>query len=284
MECISPISIKLGGDYEKNTKAIVPCGRCMACLSNKRSEWVTRLTHELSVSSSALFLTFTYNDENLKWASSSPTLCKNDFQSFMKNLRHFLERKLKYKHKLKYYCVGEYGELSSRPHYHAIMFNLPWTFEFTDVAKANLQRIWKMGNVDVGTVTQKSMNYVCKYVIMKNENLPDDVEKPFALISKGIGSVYVEKMYNWHNADYSRTYVPVGDGFRRRLPRYYRDKIYSIHARKHQFDDNQRRISELNAQRGGETISEFRNREESREHFERKTKRQLKGKPRDGAL
>jgi hypothetical protein len=42
----------------------------------------------------------------------------------------------------------------------------------------------------------------------------------------GIGSVYYDKMRAWHRED-KRTYVVRPGGYKQRLPRYYKDKIFT---------------------------------------------------------
>lgn len=250
----------------------------MGCLSNRRSEWVTRLTHELGVSSSAFFLTFTYSDDKVPWAFDLMTLDKSDFQKFMKRLRKALP-----KVKLKYYCVGEYGENTQRPHYHAIMFNLPFTLDGLLECSVFLTDIWKNGRVHVGTVTGESMNYTLKYIVN-----PIDVdvlcEPSFALISKGIGRSYVKAMQAWHQANLDRTYVPFPGNIKKKLPRYYRTNIYDATERQYQFEQHQRRVAEFESERSGETLSEFRNRQDSRNSFYEKLRRKSKGTPRNGSL
>jgi hypothetical protein len=50
---------------------------------------------------------------------------------------------------------------------------------------------------------------------------------PFSTMSKNLGIRYIEKFKKWHKDDLTRNYVPLMDGKRAPMPRYYKDKIYS---------------------------------------------------------
>lgn len=67
-----------------------------------------------------LFLTLTYNNENLP----KHGVFKEEVQLFLKRLRISLDR-LHYKHNLRYFACAEYGSKSKRPHYH--MLNLEFS-------------------------------------------------------------------------------------------------------------------------------------------------------------
>ena len=108
-------------------RVIVPCGKCPECLANKRSQWSFRLSQELKYTEfNSFFITLTYDDLHLPFAIpeigsnmvGSPTLVKSDLQLFFKRLRKKLATNIRY------YAVGEYGSRTSRPHYHAIVFNI----------------------------------------------------------------------------------------------------------------------------------------------------------------
>lgn len=175
MDCISPMSLPKPNGYGSIDRHVVPCGNCPACLSKARSAWSFRLRQELKKAESAFFITLTYDEDN-----SPGELVKKDVQDFMKRLRkrvNVLEDKvcdrvkmplnrLK-KAKLKYYFVGEYGSETKRPHYHAILFNLPW--DRVDM----IEKSWPFGFSSVGDVNDASINYVTKYVI----NRKDETEK-----------------------------------------------------------------------------------------------------------
>lgn len=150
------------------------------------------------------------------------TLQKKDIQDFMKRLRkHHTE-------KLVYYAAGEYGGDTKRPHYHIILFNAN-----TDT----VNKAWKLGHIHFGEVTEASVGYCLKY-ISKTGTIPeharDDREKEFQLMSKGIGKNYLtQAMRKWHKADLvNRYFIPLKDGKKIAMPRYYKDKLYTQHQKK----------------------------------------------------
>lgn len=217
MMCLSPLSIPRPNGRGNTDRITVPCSKCAACLSRKRQHWQLRLSQEFKSSSSAYFVTLTYNDENLYFNSHGlASVTKRDVQLFLKRLRK--------KTKFKYFCVAEYGTRTYRPHYHLLFFNV--NLNHLD-ASNTIAKQWNLGQVHVGTVTSASINYCAKYCITK----PLDVQNRdpvFMLCSKGIGVNYVDKLARWHNDDeLNRFYAPLEDGKKVSLPRYYQQKIYS---------------------------------------------------------
>lgn len=218
MPCIQPIELQKTGD-------IVPCGHCNFCLQLRRMDWCFRLSEEQKVSHSSHFLTLTYTDKNLPMYDSGIShLDKSDYQKFQKRLRSFQDRLYEGLTPLRYYSVGEYGEKTSRPHYHSIMFNmLPQTVN-------SVERIWGKGHVKVGTVTPKSVAYVTSYILTKE--IEYGREPPFALMSRkpGLGVSYLTpQMIKFHNYA-SRDYVS-RNGQRSHMPRLFRNKIFSPEER-----------------------------------------------------
>jgi hypothetical protein len=200
-----------------------PCGKCPACIRRRVSGWAFRLNKQSEQSNSAHFVTLTYNDEHIKKTKNGfETLVKKDVQDFFKRLRKLT------KQKISYYAVGEYGDLGERPHYHIILFN------------ANpkiVENAWKLnditlGNVHFGDVGDASVGYTLKY-ISKDKKIPqfngDDRQKEFALMSKGLGAGYLtDNMVKWHTKGNieNKVYLPLKDGKKAAMPRYYKDKLY----------------------------------------------------------
>lgn len=200
-----------------------PCGKCPACVRRRVSGWAFRLNKQSEQSNSAHFVTLTYNDEHIKKTKNGfETLVKKDVQDFFKRLRKLT------KQKISYYAVGEYGDTGERPHYHIILFN------------ANpkiIENAWKLndttlGNVHFGDVGDASVGYTLKY-ISKDKKIPqfngDDRQKEFALMSKGLGAGYLtDNMVKWHTKGNieNKVYLPLKDGKKAAMPRYYKDKLY----------------------------------------------------------
>ena len=119
------------------------------------------------------------------------SLRKKDFQDYMKRLRKAVSKRFPDAPPIRYYVAGEYGTKNKRPHYHAIVFNVPdaemffqsWSIGGTPI-----------GSVHVGHVSGDSIAYTMKY-IDKSSFSPghsrDDRAKEFALMSKGLGKAYL---------------------------------------------------------------------------------------------
>lgn len=188
----------------------VPCGRCISCRINRGQEWKDRLLHELEGWKEATFLTLTYDPENYP---ENGSLSKDELQRFFKRYR-----KYKKEYKIRYYAVGEYGDVSKRAHYHAIVFG--------GSRKDEVSRIWGLGHTMIGSVTEASIAYVTDYITKKlygpkSKEVYGDRLPPFALMSKGMGKSWMEL-----NVDF----LAKNGGLRREgrvynMPRYYMKKL-----------------------------------------------------------
>lgn len=184
----------------------VACNRCEGCIKDRVDQWATRIALEEKMHESSLFITLTYADEHLPPFGS---LHYPDVQRFLKRLRWYLAEKYKselkaaqaskraaafYKQngytvpKIRFLCAGEYGEKYLRPHYHMIAFgvNLPDKYQFREsqtgypVFKSPLlEKIWRLGHVEFGTVTQASARYVAGYCTKKLDG-GSPLERPCA--------------------------------------------------------------------------------------------------------
>lgn len=263
-ECLSPLKQK--GSEKKNTNdAWIECGKCLPCLSRRSNDWVVRIGQEMKRSDSAFFITLTYNTTHLplidcrgfKTALAKefpkgcnrrtgelrkeghirryehldvdqvigmrngvfewePTLWKRDLQMFVDRLR---KRNVRAggKH-TKYFAGGEYGDQFDRPHYHLIVFNI------LPEVKLKLQEIWPFGWVDVRKVTGSRIKYTTKYIFKRYD--ARDAKEPFHIVSQGMGSNYVNSRTKKYHQQTGKTGVRDTDGWMKRMPRYYKDKIW----------------------------------------------------------
>lgn len=153
------------------------------------------------------------------------TLCKPDFQKFMKRLRKRMPEDLR----LKYYCCGEYGSRNWRPHYHLLLFNFPLSGQ---PLHDFVEDVWSLGEVHVGDVTPASIDYTLKYMC-KPSRVPlhrNDTRIPeFSLMSKGLGLSYLtSEVIEWHNANVERAYIVRPGGVKISIPRYYKNRIFRM--------------------------------------------------------
>lgn len=138
----------------------VPCSKCRPCLINKARTWQGRLMLENEKHVHSGFVTLTYDNEHLPPDGS---LCPEHCQAFFKKLRKFVAPE-----KIRFYLVGEYGKLTDRPHYHAIVFGLHPLLgrEWVDASWTDSDGS-KRGRTNVGSVTPRSTAYVAGYVTEK---------------------------------------------------------------------------------------------------------------------
>ena len=220
MACTHPV-------YLKEQNIIVPCGKCFYCRRKYILMWSLRLTHELlTYNNKAVFVTLTYNDDNLP---ADKSVSVRDVQLFIKRLRKYYIDK-----KLKYFCVSEYGSENRtfRPHYHLIIYGISFNDTKEEVFKHSAlftKKIWKKGFTTVKPVHQNTIGYTLKY-IMKNtlyENkriLKKGLKINFSLKSKGLGFDYL--IQNWEKYIYAN-YIPYKK-YKIGVPRYYRNKLIDL--------------------------------------------------------
>ncbi len=202
----------------------VPCGKCIGCRLEYSRKWAIRCVHEALLYVDNCFITLTYDEANLP---ANNSLCKRDFQLFMKRLRKSFPFD-----DIRFFAAGEYGDNTARPHYHAILFNFTppdykpgrnllqldplsndvdwstlWNSSSTlDVLSsssstplpssaaysARLASIWKKGLVFCGNVTFESCAYVARYCLKKINGKDAEEhykgrEKEFVLMSRRPG-------------------------------------------------------------------------------------------------
>ena len=219
----------------------VPCGQCIGCRLEYSRRWAVRCMHEASLHRDNAFITLTYSDEHLPPFGS---LDRAAFPKFMKRLRKRTDVRVRY-----YHC-GEYGEVSGRPHYHALLFG----FNFADRVQwtvrngipvhrsALLERLWPFGLSEIGTVTFESAAYCARYVVKKvtGPRAKDhysrvdpatgevvQIEPEYATMSRrpGIGRLWIHA----HGAETYRDDNVVMRGRPMKPPRYY-DEVFAEDA------------------------------------------------------
>lgn len=164
----------------------IPCGQCVECRLERSRQWAVRCMHEAQMHESNHFVTLTYSDEFLP---ADGSLDYKHFQNFMKRLR-------KRCGPVRFYMCGEYGELESRPHFHACLFGVrfPDLVLFTSrkgvklYSSSLLSSLWPFGFASVGEVTFESAAYVARYVMKKVTG--DLAESHYSRVDPDTGEVY----------------------------------------------------------------------------------------------
>lgn len=228
MKCFHPFVTKQG--------VLAPCGKCLACLSRKQSQWVTRLEFEMKYSSSVFFFTLTYDDTHLPRSDEGiPVVFKRDVQLFLKRLR-----KRSKCDSIRYFICSEYGPTTLRPHYHGIIFNFPINLDIYET----FLHSWQQGFTKIDSVTPARLAYVGKYCVA-SQLLPKYLQqgnyKPFMLCSRkpGIGFGYITDNTVRYHCEKLRPYIVKEGGIRVSLPRYYREKIFDDSMKQELFEQSQ---------------------------------------------
>lgn len=237
MECFHPLSVRnpkwLDGDTAAPRWIVVPCGKCAACLTNRRTELANRVKWEADSHLLNIFFTLTYDELELPIQSTTqgevPYVSKEHIQLFLKRLRSNIERSPT-PFKIRYIVVSEYGPTTLRPHYHGIIFGWQST---PDLAGYFIQRSWPHGFADVGPLRDGGHNYVAKY-ILRPSTVPSGWEKNFALWSRrpALGSCVLSprRVADLQARNEKLLILPSG---RAKLPRVLAQKV---------FDESQLRV------------------------------------------
>lgn len=247
MPCYSPIAarrsdsggvILLGCVHDRDRPGNFPgrfrirCGRCVGCRLLYSQMWAIRCVHEARMHEANCVVTLTYDDGHLP---ANGSLHYRDFQLFMKRLRK--------RAKVRFFCGGEYGEGTLRPHFHACLFG----YDFPDKVvysngrtklwtSAIADAVWQKGRAMVGVMDFDSAAYVARYVLKKvygdlahdhyRVGEPEELRPEFATMSRrpGIGRTWIEKFWPETLRDLS----VVSRGRRVHMPRAYVEFVESI--------------------------------------------------------
>lgn len=218
--------------------------------------------------------TLTYSDEHVPEGYS---LRYRDVQLFMKRLRKRIAGvsvDADGLRPVRFFCAGEYGGETYRPHYHMVFFNVRLPDEvrrgkylYSDV----VEELWKLGRVVMDDLTAESAAYVAGYAVKKQSGkarrerheLVDrrtgevhDRAPEFVQMSrgKGIGHAWYQK-YAGDLFPVDHAVVagkPVG------VPRYYWERFKAAHKEAAE-EVSERRYQKMEASRlKGESTPERR--------------------------
>lgn len=247
MSCYNPIKAFRTTDgvvfKESNRHDIIgdieiPCGMCIGCRMRRAEDWKIRCLHEAQMHKQNCFITLTYATNALP---PNASLCKGDYQKFIKRLRKAFPNQT-----IRYYMCGEYGPLNGRPHYHANLFG----FDFTDRTAAGksksgeifyesklLTKIWGHGKATVQNLTPETCGYTTGYIMKKQ--LGRNAKNAYDLIDLETGEIkkripeYNDMSrkpgigYEWYqqnHTDITRHDIAVLHGREHQVPKYY-DKL-----------------------------------------------------------
>ena len=217
----------------------VPCRQCIGCRLEYSRQWAVRIMHEAQMHRDNAFLTLTYADHTLPDSGSLDVL---DVQKFFKRFRKAIAPT-----KIRYYCVGEYGDQTRRPHYHICLFGYGFPDKVLKTIRgehrvynsAFLESVWPLGMSEIGSLTFESAAYCARYVTKKvtGKRAKDhytrvdpetgeiyDIAPEFATMSRrpGIGHGWLEK----YGKDVYPSDEVITRGKSGKPPRYY-DRVFS---------------------------------------------------------
>lgn len=140
---------------------------------------------EKNLHAECCFITLTYEDGHLPISATGyPTLVPLHLRHWLGRLRAAIAPL-----KIRYYAVGEYGDLTFRPHYHAAVFGMPMCLEGRTKKDVRTNRplaekccavcrlvyqTWGKGDVDLGELNTESAQYVAQYTTKKMTNKNDE--------------------------------------------------------------------------------------------------------------
>lgn len=140
---------------------VVGCDNCIPCRVNRRRVWSSRLQMEALGHERACFITLTYND---RFYPSDGSVRPDALKNFIKKLRRVMAKD---ERKIRFYAVGEYGDNTWRPHYHALLFGA------NSLDQSAIEKAWtdregtSLGFVMVGELSRESAGYVAGYCTKK---------------------------------------------------------------------------------------------------------------------
>ena len=147
--------------YMKDAQAF-GCGQCLPCRVNKKRLWTNRIMLESMVHEGNAFVTLTYNNENIP---ENGTLVPDDLKKWQKRFRYHANIDVRF------FSVGEYGDKTKRPHYHAAIFGFQgcasYNLKCPCTSCETVRASWDKGNILNGTLTQDSAAYISGYVTKK---------------------------------------------------------------------------------------------------------------------
>lgn len=209
MACKSP-------KYRKSAGSVVACGQCTPCLLKRKREKCSRVLLESKANGllDTLFVTLTYDNAHL------PTLCVRQellpgedrkrsvvYQcptgtldpdhpvKFLKLLRYYMSKEGM---TLRDVYVGEYGDKNKRPHYHFILWGLPYnrreliykSWVHKKIPMCSPQRI----DVQIPKSERHIAQYLTAYILQgkrrKGAAVLNGAYPEFYRTSKGLGLQY----------------------------------------------------------------------------------------------
>lgn len=178
---------------------MLKCRKCEGCRSDDSKQKAVKICLEAQyvneiTRDNCSFITLTYNNDYIPLYGSLDYFGEYDYGANA-DWTHFINRLRKSIHpiRIRYFLVGEYGDLNKRPHFHAIIFGYNFPDKIPHEESGGniiyrsklLESIWtvprgkpdagkSLGYSSVGSVTYESAAYVARYNMKKNIGMQYD--------------------------------------------------------------------------------------------------------------
>lgn len=240
----------------------VNCGKCYNCLKNRAIAWNYRLQIESQHSqmNKTCMVTYTLRDDNITRTSTGKmTLSHEHIKKTIKRLRYY-EKMEGNNQPIRYFCVGEYGGKTKRPHHHIIFFNVN---NFQNIVRAysenkdnvkyklnpiietskNGKRRYAytskkhgvLGRMTIDELTDGTRKYVANYMVKHRlDYKSENIRREYTACSQGIGYQILksQEFINHYLHNPTNRLVVTPEGYKMPLPRYYLNKIFTKDERR----------------------------------------------------
>lgn len=152
------------GYYDQHLE--LACGQCIGCKLRRSRDWAARMMYEAREHEANCFITLTYDDASLP----------EDYGLDVRHWQKFAKRLRKRCGPFRFFHCGEYGPRTLRPHYHACIFGLDFSFDryvhdrkdgYNYYRSPTLEALWPEGHSLIGDLTFDSAAYTARYVTKK---------------------------------------------------------------------------------------------------------------------
>lgn len=249
------------GNYDIGNVHItqIPCGKCIGCRMDYSRSWADRLTyHNFTIpEGTSWYLTLTYDDLHVCDLPEGKrdglySLDYDHASDFIKKLRN------KYRtEQIDYYLAGEYGDSLMRPHFHMILFNVPFYklhfWKLNDngdplYVSDEIADLWKYGFHTIAPFSWLGAAYTASYVEKKRDgrklheytDVGIEPEKSRCSRRPGIAHDYYFQnavdLWNNDGLDVDRS---INSSGKLGIPRYFRKLVQSPEALKNHPDHYQ---------------------------------------------
>lgn len=219
----------------------IGCGNCIECRNQKKRAWQVRLNEEIKCNSNGKFVTLTFSEESLKELIKEVGHGESNAVAAYA-VRHYLERwRRKHKKSVRHWFITELGHINTeRIHIHGIMFTddcqsivKHWKYGHVTIGKTRFKPDeWKNANGKTSYVSEKTINYIMKYVTKIDLDHKGYVSK--IMCSAGLGKNYLNSYNaskNLFKDKKTKESYTTKSGHEMNLPIYYRNKIYTEEER-----------------------------------------------------